>query len=144
MKENGFTLIELLATIVIMGLLVAVISPSIVNLQKSNKKKKFELYGKTMIEATKLYVEKEGVDITELGISDWYGCVDISYQDLVNNKLIKAFDDTDYDCSESKVRLTKQTNSSTYRFNLICKSRKTGKKDFTLKNIENSTCSVHQ
>ena len=49
-----------------MGLLIAVISPSIVNLQKSNKKKKFELYGKTMIEATKLYVEKEGVDITEL------------------------------------------------------------------------------
>ena len=71
MKENGFTLIELLATIVIMGLLIAVISPSIVNLQKSNKKKKFELYGKTMIEATKLYVEKEGVDITELGISDY-------------------------------------------------------------------------
>ena len=64
MKENGFTLIELLATIVIMGLLIAVISPSIVNLQKSNKKKKFELYGKTMIEATKLYVEKEGGDIT--------------------------------------------------------------------------------
>ena len=34
MKENGFTLIELLATIVIMGLLIAVISPSIVNLQE--------------------------------------------------------------------------------------------------------------
>ena len=144
MDEKGFTLVELLATIVIMGLLIAVISPSVVNLQKNNRTKRFELYGKTMIEAAKLYVEKEGDDITELGISDWEGCVDIDYQDLVNNKLIKVFDDTDYDCSESKVRLTKQINSSSYNYNLICKSKKSSKKDYTLKNIEDSTCSVHQ
>lgn len=144
MDEKGFTLVELLVTIVIMGLLIAVISPSVVNLQKNNRKKRFELYGKTMIEATKLYVEKEGVDITGLGISDWEGCVDINYQDLVNNKLIKVFDDTDYDCSKSKVRLTKKNNSSSYKYNLICKSKKSSKKDYTLKNIEGSTCSVHQ
>ena len=40
MDEKGFTLVELLVTIVIMGLLIAVISPSVVNLQKNNRKKK--------------------------------------------------------------------------------------------------------
>ncbi len=144
MKKNGFTLIELLATIVIMGLIIAMISPSILNLQENNKKKKFDLYGTTLEEAAKLYVSKEGVDITGLGISDWKGCVDITYQDLLDSNLIKAFADNDYDCSTSSVRLTKTASGETYTYNLICKSKKTNKKDYTSRNIPDNTCTVSQ
>ena len=98
-KNKGFTLVELLATIAIMGMIMILVTPSIVNLQNNNKKKKFEYYGKTLVEAAKVYVQKEGVDITSLGVSDWVGCVDITYQDLLTNDLIKSFEDADYNCT---------------------------------------------
>ena len=53
-KNKGFTLVELLATIAIMGMIMILVTPSIVNLQNNNKKKKFEYYGKTLVEAAKV------------------------------------------------------------------------------------------
>lgn len=144
MKENGFTLIELLATIAIMGLLTAMITPSIINLQNSNKKKKFEIYGKTMVEAAKIYVQKEGDDLTSLGVSNWVGCIDITYSQLLATELIKPFDDTDYDCVDlnSKVRVTRNTNGDTYTYNLVCKSKNSKKDNYSVVNIGNNECSV--
>ena len=37
-KNKGFTLVELLATIAIMGMIMILVTPSIVNLQNNNKK----------------------------------------------------------------------------------------------------------
>lgn len=142
MNKNGFTLVELLATITIMGLIVIMISPSIRNLQNRNKKRQFEVYGKTLVESAKLFVQREGDDITGLGVPNWEGCVDITYQDLLNSNLIKKFADNDYDCSSSKVRLTKNTTGSSYSYNLICTTDNSKKKNYSLINIEESQCTV--
>ncbi len=142
MKNNkGFTLVELLATIAIMGMIMMLVTPSIVNLQNNNKKKKFEYYGKTLVEAAKLYVQKEGDDITSLGVSDWVGCVDITYQDLLTNDLIKSFEDTDYICN-GKVRFTRRSNGDSYAYNLVCNSKNYKKDSFSSINIGNNQCSV--
>lgn len=142
MNKKGFTLVELLATIAIMGLITIMITPSIIKLQNSNKQKKFEVYEKVLVEAAKLYVQKEGEDINKFGISDWIGCVEISYQDLFKNDFIKSFDDTDYDCSSSKVRVYRNTRGETYNYNLICNSKNPKKKDYSSINIEDGECSV--
>ena len=142
MINNGFTLIELLATIVIMGMIITMITPSIVNLQNNNKKKKFEYYGKTLVEAAKFYIQREGDDITNLGVSDWIGCVEITYQDLLQNDLIKQFDDKDYDCTGSKVRLTRTKNTNVYDYNLVCNSKNSKKDSYSSINIANNQCNV--
>lgn len=144
MKKNGFTLVELLATITIMGLILMLISPSIKNLQNRNKQKKFEIYGKTLVDSAKLFVQREGDDITELGVQNWEGCVDITYQDLVKSNLIKKFADNDYDCSNSKVRLTKTMFESSYSYNLICTTTNTKKKNYSSVNIDDSQCTVSE
>ena len=144
MKNNkGFTLVELLATIVIMGLITTIITPSVINLQKSNKKKKFESYEKVLVSASKIFVQREGEDITSLGVSDWVGCVDITYQDLLTSKLIKPFEDSDYDCSNSKVRLSRSLNGDTYTYNLVCNSTNSKKENYSSVNIENNQCVVN-
>jgi len=140
-NSKGFTLVELLATIAIMGMIMVMVTPSIINLQNSNKKKKFEYYAKTMVEAAKTYVQKEGEDITSLGVTNWIGCVDITYQDLLTNDLIKPFEDTDYTC-DGKIRFTRSSSGDTYNYNLVCNSKNSKKENFSSTNIANSQCSV--
>ena len=144
MNRKGFTLIELLATIVIMALILLMVMPSITALQENNKEKPFEYYGSSLIEAAKLYVDKEGEDITSLGLSNWSGCVDISYEDLINSKLIQPYEDKEYNCSiNTKVRYTKdRSGNDSYEYNMTCEDNK-GKVAFEHIGIEDkSACKV--
>ena len=45
-KNKGFTLVELLATIAIMGMIMILVTHSIVNLQNNNKKRSLNIMGK--------------------------------------------------------------------------------------------------
>ena len=71
--NKGFTLIELLATIVIMALILLLVMPAITALQENNENKPYEYYGDSIEEAAKIYVNKEGEDITDIGSSKWQG-----------------------------------------------------------------------
>ena len=82
MNKKGFTLIELLVTIVIMALILIMVVPSITALQNNNKDKPYEYYADSLIEAAKIFVDKEGEDINSIGAKNLIGCVDITYQDL--------------------------------------------------------------
>lgn len=50
MNRKGFTLMELLATIVILGLIMLIIFPSITKLMKNNDSKKYDTYERMMVE----------------------------------------------------------------------------------------------
>ena len=141
MNKKGFTLVELLATITIMGIIMIMVVPAINSLQNTNKDKPYELYGESMIQAAKIYVNKEGEDITSLGVDNWQGCIEISYQELLNSKLIKVFDDDKYNCTNGKVRYTKTKNSGEYTYNLICTEKSTGETVFSHQDIPLGSCS---
>lgn len=142
MEKSGFTLIELIITIAIMGLILIIAIPSITALQNNNKDKGYEYYADSLIEASKVYVSKEGVDITPLGIKEFTGCVDITFNDLLDADLIKLYDDSNIDCSNAKVRYTKEINKESYEYNLTCINKKTNEVVFSKQNIKNETCSV--
>lgn len=142
MKKNGFTLIELIATIVIMALILLLVMPAITALQNNNKDRPYEYYADSLIEAAKIYVTREGEDITSLGTLNFTGCVDISYTDLLNADLIHEFDEENIDCSNAKIRYTKTANKESYSYNLTCRDTKTNEVVYNVNNIANNTCTV--
>ena len=104
MNKKGFTLIELLVTIVIMALIFIMVVPSITALKNNNKDTPYEYYADSLVEAAKVFVDREGENINPIGAKNWIGCVDITYQDLLNADLIKPFSDENIDCSNATVR----------------------------------------
>ena len=142
MNKQGFTLIELLATIVIMALILIMVMPSITALRNNNEKKQYEYYGDGLIEASKIFVNKEGADITSLGTLNFTGCVDISYNDLLNADLIQPFDDENVDCSNARIRYTKERNKDSYTINLTCRNKTTNEVLYQSNDIPNTTCTV--
>ncbi len=121
MQKKGFTLVELLAVIVIMGLLLIIIVPSINNLQKQNKRQAYELYAKSAIPAAKLYVEdkKESFSLHYNWTTNCY--IPITYQQLVAADLLKPYSDRRYDCSHLTVAVYQRSGKTmNYAYQLTC------------------------
>ncbi|WP_258000273.1 type II secretion system protein [Bacillus sp. Marseille-P3661] len=65
LKNNkGFTLVELLAVIVILGIIAAIAVPSIGNIIDNSKKDAHVANARQLIEAARLKVASEGINIT--------------------------------------------------------------------------------
>ena len=123
--KTGFTLIELLVVIMIMGIILGICIPAVVNLQKSQNAKKFEYFTTIVEEAADLYVEQYGKSFDEAE-----NCFDIPYDLLVEEELIQESDIT---CLSSEgqqgiVQATRVpgTNHFTYQYFLTCTDRTTG------------------
>ena len=142
MNKHGFTLIELIVTIVIMALMLILVMPSITALLNNNEEKQYEYYADSLVEAAKVYVDKEGEDINSLGTKNWIGCVDITYQDLIDADLIRPFTEENIDCSNATVRYTKEKEKGSYSVNLICKDTSNNKEVYNSKEFPNTTCTV--
>lgn len=142
MDRKGFTLIELIATIVIMALILIMVMPSIIALRNNNEDKSYEYYGDSLMEAAKIFVNKEGEDITSLGTLNFIGCVDITYQELIDADLIEPFTEENIDCSNALIRYTKERKKESYNINLTCKDTKTNKVLYQSNDIPDSTCTV--
>ena len=141
MNNKGFTLIELLVTIVIMALILIVVMPSITALVNNNENRSYEYYGDALVEAAKIYVNREGEDISPLGIDNWIGCVDISYDELINSDLIDPITLENTDCSDAKVRYTKSRKSDSYSYNMTCKDTTSNEVVYEHKDIPDEVCS---
>lgn len=142
MNKKGFTLIELLVTIVIMALILIMVVPSITALRNSNKDKPYEYYAESLVEAAKIFVDREGEDINSIGAKNFIGCVDITYQDLLDSDLIKPFSDENIDCSNATVRYTKSKKSSSYNYDMTCTDTTTNEVVYVHKEIDNKACSI--
>lgn len=124
-RKNGFTLVELLVVIMIIGIVLGISIPAVVNLQKSQNAKKFDYFTTVVKEATDLYVEQYGKSFDETE-----NCFDIVYDSLVEENLIQESDIT---CLSSEgqqgiIQATRipGTNNFTYEYFLTCKDQSTG------------------
>lgn len=124
-KKKGFTLIELLVVIMLIGIVLGISIPAVVNLQKSQNARKFEYFTTIVGEAADLYVEQYGKSFDETE-----NCFDIPYDSLVEEELIQESDIT---CLSSEgqqgiVQATRVpgTNHFTYQYFLTCTDRTTG------------------
>lgn len=142
MNNKGFTFIELLATITILALILLLVIPSLTALVNNNENKIYESYGDSLLEASKIYVNNEGEDINPQGIKNWLGCVDITYEDLINSDLIKPFPEENVDCSDAKVRYTKSKDGNSFSYDLTCKDVTNNEILYEYHGIGGETCKV--
>lgn len=83
MKKNGFTLIEIMAVIVLLGLLIAIISPAVTGLIKDSEDTLEEQQINNIVNATKKYMVEHSDLLPDEGLI----CMDIN--DLVSNGVIE-------------------------------------------------------
>ena len=95
-NKKGFTLIELIAVIVILGLIMIMVFPSISRLMMSNSKKKYTTYEDLLKEAAEKFARTRMAD---LGGVTGEGCIDdITIEDLEDANLIKPLGEEDVTC----------------------------------------------
>ena len=118
MKKNGFTLIELIAVVVIMGILLLIVFPSLSSIIRSNENKKYDTYYDAVKEQIELYARTRR---NELGGIEGSGCVDdinllllkqYDYITEFDNKKVKCSSLTDY--SNADLERVGCTNDSIY------------------------------
>lgn len=123
-QKKGFTLVELLVVIMIIGILLGICIPAVVNLQKSQNAKKFDYFTRIVKEAADLYVEQYGKSFDETE-----NCFDIPYDLLVEEELIQESDITCLSSEGQKgiVQATRVPGSNhfTYQYFLTCKDTAT-------------------
>ena len=96
-NKKGFTLIELVAVIIIMGLIMLMVFPSLSRLMASNDKRKYDEYYKLIEGAANKYSRDRNDD---LGGTKGSGCIDdVTLEDLEREGLIKSYDESGVVCT---------------------------------------------
>ena len=119
MNNKGFTMVELLVAMAIMGLLIIMAFPTIRAIQSNNTSTKYKEYGKSVLSASKLYVDSYEEDLFDL--NDNNGMKSIDLNDLVKKDLLKDISMSDSTClNGSSVNIIKYKDDYTYCLNLVC------------------------
>lgn len=132
MNKKAFTLIELLVTITILGLISFMGFPSLQKMLNQNKTTEFEYYGKSMISAAKIYMQKEGRDLKDNATTKAFlqkgdyivlvtgdtGLINLGYLNAYKpskkgQTCVKADDGV-------KIQWDEATNTTTYKYQLTC------------------------
>ena len=112
-NRKGFTLIELLVAITIIGIIMIMVLPAIMNLQRENQEKKFKDYERAVLEATKAYEDQYEEDL--FGRNE-DGCASIKFESLIDTKLLTTSEISGYECNnnENGVIIRKVKGTSYY------------------------------
>ena len=134
MSKKGFTLTELLVVVVILGIIAGLSIPLIRNLSATFEKKKYESYSNSVLAAGKLYTDAYSEDL--FGHNE-YGCAYITYDKLVERRLLKDIEIDGVSCNSNNtyIRVIKQKEKYGYKTYLECGKKKSGK-------IEEATISI--
>lgn len=84
-KKQAFTLIEMLITMVIIGIILAIVLPSVSSIMNNRSKKLYKTHMQLIEQATSLYSDKYKGEL----LSDNTSCFLINYTSLLNDGLIK-------------------------------------------------------
>lgn len=84
--RNGFTLVELLVAMTILGIILVIAIPQVIDLQNDNQTTKYEKYAESLATSGKLYTDSYAKDMFGNNTS---GCYDIPYSELKKKNLVK-------------------------------------------------------
>ena len=88
MKKNAFTLVELLSVIVILGLIMAIVVPAVVNTINDSKQKAYETNIESIKSATESYMNMSFDDYKSQFVSPGY--VTITISELIDKGFLKT------------------------------------------------------
>ncbi len=119
LDNKGFTLVELLVSISIMAIIMVMAFPSLDQLYKNNRTKKYTAYQQSLESAAKLYVDANAIDMFGNEVN---ACYKISYAELQAKTGIRDFRENGVTCSGSGtyVIVRKKNNQYTYQSGLEC------------------------
>ena len=117
--NKGFTLVEMITTVTILGVVSLVALPVINNVSSGFTEKKFEYFGESLLAVGKLYADQSREDL--FGDSP-EGCVDVSFNELVNKGLIKDIELDGATCASPStfVRINRHDSVNDYSISLEC------------------------
>lgn len=121
-KNKGFTLIEILGVIVIMGLIMIVVIPTLSQMIHDNDNKAYKNYYDLIEEGTRVYASK----LTDkLGTSQYTGCARISLQELIDKGFVQKYNDNSIDCMvPGDITIRNEKGSIKVKFRLLCNNSK--------------------
>lgn len=64
LNNKGFSLVEILAVLIILGIISAIMVPTVTGILNQNKEKSYEKLKETIISSTKIYVSNNRYDIS--------------------------------------------------------------------------------
>jgi len=132
-KKNGFTLIEMLVVVIIIGVVLGIAIPSVVNLIEKKGKDEYNVQIKLIESATELYVLKHrGIFNNNLDAT----CFKLSYDSLKQSENIKEGEIT----CDGDIIIKRDDNDYKYEYNLTCQD-KNGTKFNEKQNISD-TCII--
>ncbi len=146
MNKKGFTLTELLVVVVILGIISGLSIPLIRNLTAGFEKRKYESYANSVLSAGKLFNDSYGEDL--FGHNE-YGCAYITYDKLVERRLLNDIEIEGMSCNSPKtyIRVIKQKDKYGYKTYLTCGPKTAGvieTESFSMPNvvpeIDNNSC----
>lgn len=125
-NRKGFTLTELLVAVVILGIIAGLSIPLIRNLSGEFQRRKYQTYADAVLVAAKLYNDSYSEDL--FGHNE-YGCAYITYDKLVEKKLIGDIEVEEMSCNSDMtyVRVTKQKDKYGYSPFISCGKKTRGK-----------------
>lgn len=145
-KTKGFTLIEILGVIVIMGLIMMVVIPTLSQMIHDNDNKAYKNYYDLIEEGTRVYAGK----LTDkLGSSKYTGCTRITLSELIDKEYVKEYNDKSVTCTTpGNITIRNDKGSIAVKFRLLCtkdgeKVYDSGDEDNT-KVADTGTCTAYQ
>lgn len=134
-NARGFTLIEMLGVIVIMGLILIVVFPTMTKMINGNNDEKYNDYYDLVEEAAYAYATTQ---TDKLGTSRNVGCTNVTLNTLIDNGYVQKFDG-DEECKTGANGIVIRNNEGniSVNFSLTCGTRTGGKND-------SSTCEAYK
>ena len=125
-NKKGFTLVELLVVMVVLGVVVGLSIPMLRNMSSANDNRQYKTYSQSVLSGSKMYVDSYEEDL--FGRED-YGCALITYDQLVEKRLLKDILVNDISCNSDKtlVKVVKFDGQVFYKTYLGCGPEKNGR-----------------
>ena len=136
-NKKAFTLIEMLGVIVIMGLILIVVFPTMIKMIHGNDEEELAKYYTIVEEAAHVYAAKLTDD---LGTSKYTGCSEITLEDLITEGYITEFKDSNVTCTTGTGNIKIRNNKGVISVNFQLSCSEGGEDVFISGTNDGDTC----